>query len=313
MTFTIFISQLVKLEEDPIPIDATETHVSGDQPCKEEIPTENPPGKATFACHLLGELTQFAVGSSILLGGNLNLSLDPGLDTSSDDDTRRSEGHLISSGFTAEEHGIIQDTYEELANIPDILSALHSKDLSFDPFIQVPSSDSSQTSKQHSVYRTDVEEKRVDIWKNSYSCSECGKCYTHKSYLVRHQRIHTGEKLFSCSECGKCFNQKANLVRHHSIHTGERPFSCSECEKCFRYKSEIVNHLRVHTGEKPFSCSECGKCFTKKSNLVEHQRIHTGKKPFSCSECGKCFSQKSCFVRHQRIHTGERPFSSSHC
>ncbi|KAG9463753.1 hypothetical protein GDO78_021177, partial [Eleutherodactylus coqui] len=30
--------QLVKLEEDPIPIDATETHVRGDQPCKEETP-----------------------------------------------------------------------------------------------------------------------------------------------------------------------------------------------------------------------------------------------------------------------------------
>ncbi|XP_066454513.1 zinc finger protein OZF-like [Eleutherodactylus coqui] len=265
--------QLVKLEEDLIPIDATETHMRGYQPCKEEIPTDDHP----------------------------------------DDDTRRSEGHLLSSGFTVVNDGIIQDTYKDPAIIPDVASALHSKHLPSDPFRQVPSSDSSQTSKQHRISRRDVKEETVATVKRSYPCSDCGKCFSQKSHLVVHHRIHTGEKPFSCSECGKCFLDKSHLVKHQSIHTGERPFSCSECGKCFCQKAYLVKHQRMHTGDKPFSCSECGNSFNQKSNLISHQRIHTGEKPFSCSDCGNTFTQKSNLAKHRRIHTGERPFSCSEC
>ncbi|XP_073415602.1 uncharacterized protein [Dendrobates tinctorius] len=198
-----------------------------------------------------------------------------------------------------------------------------------------------QTVKSKRCSSTDIQHKRGHKRKKSYSCSECERCFTQKSYLYRHQKIHTGEKLFSCSECGKCFFSKSYLVRHQRshtgpklfscsecgkcyctksylvthqrIHTGEKPFSCSECGKRFNQTSHLFKHLRIHTGEKLFSCSECGKCFTDKSTLYGHRKIHTGEKPFSCSECGKCFNQKSQLVTHQRIHTGVKPFSCSEC
>ncbi|XP_077112286.1 uncharacterized protein LOC143767686 isoform X2 [Ranitomeya variabilis] len=259
--------------EDLTHINTTETYVSGDERCKEEIPTYDYP----------------------------------------DDCTRRSEGQLTSSIFKSDHLEILQDTTEVIAVTPDISSSIHSKDLSYDPMKQVPSSDSLLTTKENQSHKTGIKKQTAPKAKKSFSCSECGKCFNHKADLVNHHRTHTGEKPFSCSECGKCFARKSMLVTHHRTHTGEKPFSCSECGKCFSQKSDLVHHHRTHTGEKPFSCLECGKCFNKKSHFVTHQRTHTGEKPFSCSECGKSFNQKGHLDEHRRIHTGEKLFSCSEC
>ncbi|XP_075135559.1 uncharacterized protein LOC142210357 isoform X2 [Leptodactylus fuscus] len=317
--------QILNLGEDLNIIIVPETYVSGDEECKEDIPTGNHP----------------------------------------DDCIGSSEGHLISSVYKADDGGISQDTYEEHVIISDIPSALHSKDLSSDFDIQVVSPDSSQTENQNKGRRKRLlhqrahieempcecsecgkyfsskssllEHQRSHMVENPFSCSECGKNCSNKSTLITHQRIHTGEKPFSCPECGKSFTQKSNLVKHQTIHTGEKPFSCTECGKCFNHKSHLLKHQSIHTGEtissseygkcfkqksdhqgihgveKRFLCSECGKCFKQKSNLILHQRIHTGEKPFSCPQCGKCFNHRSHLVKHKRIHTGEKPYLCSEC
>ncbi|XP_077346249.1 gastrula zinc finger protein XlCGF66.1-like [Lithobates pipiens] len=145
--------------------------------------------------------------------------------------------------------------------------------------------------------------------KKPFSCSECGKWFSQKCSLYRHQRSHAGEKPYSCTECGKCFSRKSHLYRHQRSHTGEKPYSCSLCGKCFSLKSNLNTHQRSHTGEKPYSCPQCGKCFSLKSNLCIHQRSHTGEKPYSCLECGKCFSLRSTLYTHQKSHTGKKPLS----
>ncbi|XP_073436248.1 oocyte zinc finger protein XlCOF8.4-like isoform X2 [Dendrobates tinctorius] len=229
-----------------------------------------------------------------------------------DDCTRRSEGQLTSSIFKSDDLEILQDTAELNVITPDMPSSLHSKDLSSDPMKRVLSSYSFPTTKENQSHKRGFK-KQTAPKAQSFSCSECGKCFTWKSHFITHQRTHTGEKPFSCSECGKYFTQKAHLDGHQRTHTGEKPFTCSECGKCFKQKSELVIHQRIHAEEKPFSCSECGKNFAHRSNFVNHQRTHTGEKPFFCSECGKHFRHNSNFVNHQRTHTGEKPFSCSEC
>ncbi|XP_044141798.1 oocyte zinc finger protein XlCOF7.1-like [Bufo gargarizans] len=158
----------------------------------------------------------------------------------------------------------------------------------------------------------EVEDNKVRLVNNKTGhrlgeMSASSKCRTH--FEKKSKKIGKDERLFTCSECGKSFTRKANLVKHQKIHTGEKPFSCPECEKSFFQKSILVEHQRIHTGEKPYSCPECGNCFKCRSHLVKHQRIHTGEKPFSCPECEKCFSQKSNLVKHQKTHTGEKLFT----
>ncbi|XP_044132616.1 zinc finger protein 2-like isoform X2 [Bufo gargarizans] len=332
--------QLLNQEEDLNNIKAKETYVSPDNQCKDESPTEAyvtgddqcKEEHCTETHESSDDQCKEELSTKTYVNSKEELPTEAYMRSDDqckeefptynhpDDCIGTSVRPLVPSDFKVDDRDITEDTYEESAIISDIPSALHSKDLSSDPFQHLLSSDSSQTVNENYSHKMDVVGQPSDLERHQtshtrekpYSCPECGKRFDKKTRFVEHQRSHTGEKPYSCTECGKCFAHKSGMIKHQILHSEEKPFSCPECGKCFSFKSSLTGHQRSHTGE-TFSCPECGKCYKSKSSLSMHQKIHTGDQPFSCSQCGKRYAVKSLLAQHMKSHAEEKPYSCSEC
>lgn len=135
----------------------------------------------------------------------------------------------------------------------------------------------------------------------TFTCAQCGKTFTSRRCLLKHDNFHHKGLRFPCEFCGKGFFGKDALVRHTLIHTGERPFKCDDCDKSFRSAAELKIHRRYHTGERPFKCSICEKGFVQSCFLTLHMRTHTGERPYVCTVCSKGFSSLHGLKRHRRL------------
>ena len=71
---------------------------------------------------------------------------------------------------------------------------------------------------------------------------------------------------FVCDKCGKKFTAKTNLTRHEKTHTKEN-FTCGQCDGKYNTKRALQEHdTRVHSSVL-YPCEQCKKSFTCKSSL----------------------------------------------
>ncbi|XP_049428194.1 oocyte zinc finger protein XlCOF6-like isoform X2 [Epinephelus fuscoguttatus] len=138
-----------------------------------------------------------------------------------------------------------------------------------------------------------------------FSCTQCGKKFTHIHKLKEHKAVHEGLKPHQCSLCDRGFLSSKGLENHMRDHTGEKPFPCTVCGRRFKQESTLRAHYVTHSGERPHLCSICGKRYARTEELKVHLRVHTGEKPYQCDECGKSFYYRQGFNNHKKTHSAK--------
>ena len=94
--------------------------------------------------------------------------------------------------------------------------------------------DASEKSLDLSIrsHKEDLSKLNLDVIQN---CSECGKTFTNKSALAKHQVIHSNLRKYSCHLCDKSFKRQDHLNGHLLTHQDKKPFVCKapDCDKSY--------------------------------------------------------------------------------
>lgn len=221
-------------------------------------------------------------------------------------------------------------------------------------------------------------DKHRQEYSETVTCCHCGKNFSTLSKLRTHHRKHSKEKPFQCQVCGKYYTHRNTLARHQLLYckqlrmktseeeeeeenhltkmileaevildgstSADKPVAatapaavrkrkqtadlsnnskqakttgdttlktkCIVCDKDFFDADSLANHSSYHLGNR--ECCKCHKVLGNKSKLLTHHRSHTKELPYHCSLCSKSFAELSTLRKHEATH-GERNFRCDIC
>jgi hypothetical protein len=88
--------------------------------------------------------------------------------------------------------------------------------------------------------------------------------------------------MFTCEKCGKQYTEKINLTRHQKTHVdSSQTYSCSICDKVFSRADTRKRHEAAHSYS--LTCRVCGQYFNRLDILAryraQHERPETKQRP----------------------------------
>ncbi|KAK5618340.1 hypothetical protein CRENBAI_019411 [Crenichthys baileyi] len=170
---------------------------------------------------------------------------------------------------------------------------------------------------------------RVHLQKRAVKCHLCPEWFVRRSDLLAHRNLHArGGKHHSCKLCGKTFTLKVTLRKHEKTHTArgkpsatfrtnrdwmnntqtyssDGSFFCKLCNMGFVSEETLKVHMIVHSGETRYKCFECGRCFSRAVYLNNHMMTHSCIQRCLCAICGQVTDRPEALEVHMRIHNGE--------
>ena len=180
---------------------------------------------------------------------------------------------------------------------------------------------SNQLLKRHILKCQHGEYESVPTHYYIVKCKVCGKEFNRVS-LAAHMRTHLSEeernrlKVHKCSECGRGFDSRFYLMTHQRRCNGIKILMCQFCHMPFSNKRLLRNHIKTlhiehserlpsdKTNSKPFSCKTCKCCYYTKKSLIEHKCSCTGAEAshVDCKFCGRSFSDDRWLQKHIEKH-----------
>ncbi|XP_067636552.1 zinc finger protein 493-like isoform X3 [Eurosta solidaginis] len=162
-----------------------------------------------------------------------------------------------------------------------------------------------------------------------HNCGICGKSFSIKSLLKKHELRHSNERPYKCDFCGMRFKRSHNQRYHMRTHASEKSvYRCKFCPLAFPLASELSLHSNTHGNEDPETRERNMEALKEEeTNLklttsteettqqLQIKATEQEEKParHNCGICGRCFSIKSLLKKHELRHSNERPYKCDFC
>ncbi len=146
-----------------------------------------------------------------------------------------------------------------------------------------------------------------------HRCSECGKSFSKREHLAKHEYNHKIDPLKKCFICIKQLPTVTEFLEHLAdVHIDLQVYECFRCGHKLDSFDSFSKHLQV-TGmsddmaalrdanmcKLPYRCDRCGVSFNTIAGLDSHRHQHISlPPPYKCTHCNQSFGKPYWLTDH---------------